>query len=147
MREILFRGRRIDNGEWVEGYFVHQGNEAYIFTQEQVDFGIDIGGFLDCCQMNEVDPATIGQYTGLKDVNGQRIFEGDILKEKRFGNKYFIHVVGFGESSFGTRRVVNEKFDSLFIPFDDLDNPMCTWLESEVIGNIHDNKELLKEVR
>ena len=80
MREILFRGKRIDNGEWVEGN---------LFVPDKVDFrkppteilmGIDT---VRICY--EVDPETVGQYTGLKDKNGKRASEGDICQHEKTG--------------------------------------------------------------
>lgn len=59
MKKNLFRGKRRDSGEYVEGYFVGYNDEAYIFEQGEVDKGIDLGGYLDCCQMTEVDPLTV----------------------------------------------------------------------------------------
>lgn len=86
MREILFRGKRADNGNWAYGYFVSQGKESYIFEQGEVDKGIDLGGYLDCCQMREVIPDTVGQYIGVEDKDGRPIFEGDIVKTE-FGRR------------------------------------------------------------
>lgn len=149
MREILFRGKRIDNGEWVEGDLIqlHDGRK-YIVNNR---FGAcidDKGNFINTEEpfVCQVDPATVGQYTGLTDKNGRRIFEGDILKEDyRYRGKHVLHLVGFGESSFGTKRFVSGKLSDIFIPFDDCENPMCAERETEVIGNVHDNPELLKE--
>lgn len=74
MREILFRGKRLDNGEWVEGYYCmafRWGGDKDPKTAIQER---------DCYYFRLVDPATVGQYTGLKDKNGKRIFEGDVVK-------------------------------------------------------------------
>lgn len=106
MRDILFRGKRKDNGEWVEGVaFPGEDWSITICRRNPIDGSFD--GY-------EVDPASVGQYTGLTDKNGTKIFEGDIvLKLTRSGEK--LCEVRFG----------NDK-------------------NIEVIGNIHDNPELLK---
>ena len=116
MREIMFRGKRIDNGKWVQGAFV-PGNNVYPAT---IFYG-------PRCSIGEyVDPTTVGQYTGLTDKNGKRIFEGDILS-LRTGRQ---HIVKFEDGGF--------VMTDTAIPIRHAD-------KFEVIGNIHDNPELVKE--
>lgn len=134
MREILFRGKNVLDGQW------HYGS-----LQTFKGFSIFDASLK---QWHTVRGETIGQYTGLTDKNGRRIFEGDILKEDyRFGGKHVLHVVMFEGSSFGTKRFVSGKLSNICIPFDDCENPMCTERETEVIGNIHDTPELLQEAK
>lgn len=123
-REILFRGKR-ENGEWVEGNLLTDpdGNHAYIQSGDYI-----FGPFF------EVDPDTVGQYTGFKDCNAVLIFEGDIVRIK----DYFYESVGV---------VSWEKAGIWFSGEDRLlcDNDNTIYLV-EVIGNVHDNPELLEEV-
>ena len=131
-REILFRGKRTDNGEWVEGWVTSQfkkHTEGELLTRIQSNvFG---GG------EHLVDNETVGEYTGLTDKNGKKIFEGDIVKGDR---KYFTYTHLYG-------RVVYDGGQFL-IAFDDaLEDIEClgAWANVvEVIGNIHDNKGLLE---
>lgn len=124
MREIKFRGKRLDNGVWVEGSLL------------QDDYGVCmIVEFVDHHeQWHEVDPDTIGQYTGLKDKNGEEICEGDVLTDK-FGS---IGVVEWRNCGF----VVNFGDVDIFLISDCFDDSYQMW----AIGNMHDNPELLKGV-
>lgn len=124
MRDILFRGKRLDNGEWVEGDLVHS---VYKIGDTCVGtYGSSLG-------MHQVDPSTVGQYTGLTDKNGERIFEGDVLTVD--GEDGFF-ALEFQED---TARFVMSG-DSVVVDFDNF------WsYEVEVMGNIHDNSELLED--
>lgn len=131
MREILFCGKRVDNGEWVEGD-VHKNidfSKAHIHPN-----GERVRSF-------DVLPETVGQYTGLTDKNGVKIFEGDIVicKKEICGNFIDSCVeIGFVEMKHGAFGLHRKQ--GYYRPFKD-------WLEDyeyEVIGNIHDNPELLK---
>ena len=139
MREILFRGKRLDNGEWVYGSFCMD-------AREQFNGLCGVDGFIRLydkakgkMQTYEVDRETVGQYTGLKDKNGKRIFEGDIL-ESRYDDLYpdnvSIEVVQWFRNGWYIRQGKNLP-DAL--------NEYGVLPYSEVIGNIHDNMALLKE--
>ena len=155
MREILFRGKRLDNGEWVYGWpfadtadcslkkvgkcvCPHDGSEYFIV--EWVD---DFHEY----EEREVIPDTVGQYTGLKDKNGQRIFEGDIL-----------HIAKIADALGGYYRPPLDCHVNVVVKWD-----LCAWMwetlcddkryitfpdawclyECEIIGNVTDNPELL----
>lgn len=125
MREILFRGKRVGDGEWVVGTLVKMGPVGYVRHFILPDYA---SAFYDI----EVDPATVGQYTGLTDKNGVKIFEGDILSiENPHPFKPAIEIVEFSK----VRWTVGVM---------DLDEILNGWL-CTIIGNIHDNPELLSK--
>ncbi len=131
MPEILFRGKREDNGEWVYGYlYVNEINGATMI--------------LNCWESPvemEVDPSTVGQYTGLTDKNGVKIFEGDIIRTKKYGkivghtnvNDFDVFEVQYELCKF---RLANKRRG-----FDLADDRFSKF---EVIGNVHNNPELLE---
>ncbi len=137
MREIKFRGKRLDNGEWVEGFYFESFTEIpYIMTLHDHILGMT--------EFYEVDPATVGQFTGLLDKNGKRIFEGDILKDT--DNE--IYYVDFIRGCFYLK--TNYKsFPHLgwteWLPMCEIDR-LANPTEFEVIGNIYENPELLSKV-
>lgn len=70
MREILFKAKRVDNREWVEGYFTMNPNSGNAYITSNV---------CGCAHPDRVDPSTVCQYIGLSDKNGVKIFEGDVV--------------------------------------------------------------------
>src|SRR5574344_1668233 len=89
-REILFRGKRIDNGEWIEGYYYSECGLYYIFENRQAE------SMLNRNHPYAVIPETIGQFTGLTDKNGVKIFDGDIV-QWTFGKHYWEAVISVAE--------------------------------------------------
>ena len=140
MREILFRGKRVDNGEWVEGSLIHQT----MFYGDPVDcYHILYDGefHADYYGSAEVIPETVGQFTGLLDKNGRKIFEGDIVILLEYVKKTFD--VDDGEVRYGRGGFHVKEFSALnsLNTLMSYDGVFC----GEVIGNIHDNPELLEE--
>lgn len=120
MREILFRGKRVkkycETQDWTYGvsFFDHEGDCV----------------FKTACSELVVNPETVGQYTGLTDKNGKEIFEGDICKHRSdYSGEYIISVVAYEDGEFLAMVGNNSAF--------------CLSDKLEVIGNIHDNPELL----
>jgi len=148
MREIKFRGKCVPDSKYA-GQWVTSGYVAPDADCKKRDEGLIVkylGG--NTTITYHVDPATVGQYTCLKDKNGKEIYEGDVLKShfslEPFGivtwhdNGYF-----FVDTSFGEWR----SLDYACIPLGDLMGKQIDdeRVQIEVIGNIHDNPELLKE--
>ena len=134
MREILFRGKRLDIGGWVEGGIYHNSEDNIVFIIK--DTGLGYHKFI------EVEPETVGQFTGLTDKNGKKIFEGDIVAQNWYdfnepADDSFGEVVFFGvDCSFSVLDLNKNEVMSMGRGY-------SYSYEVEVIGNIHDNPELL----
>ena len=131
MREILFRGKRIDNGELVYGNLIQRNIWGAVFPIIRAEDN-GYGNFKEW----EVIPETVGQYTGLKDKKGVKIFEGDVvryLNSIESGNG----VVIFDACAFLFNWIDIDETDSILRYF------QCSE-ELEIIGNIHDNQELME---
>ena len=132
MREILFRGKRAINGDWVYGDFVH-GNERKSLRDSIFVYDSETQSFNDY----EINPYTLGQYTGLTGKNGKRIFEGDIVKTDKFSEPNKQYIIKY-DLQFGAF-IGQDRYNVYFVTFDGDSG------EFEVIGNIHDNPELLEK--
>ena len=144
MREILFRGKRTINGDWVYGDFV-RGNERKSLRDSIFVYDSETQSFNDY----EINPSTLGQYTGLTDKNRKRIFEGDILHIAKIADgiggyyqpplDYPVNVVVKWDLCAWMWETLFD--DKSYITFPDA---WCHY-ECEVIGNVHDNTELLEK--
>lgn len=145
MREILFRGKRLDNGEWIEGCLLKVtlgGNTAHLIFGDKFAF---THAEVKALSHAIVDPETVGQYTGLKDKNGRRIFEGDIVTDEDVWPMRGVVTFGEGTYDSGIYRyngwyVRDERFGRDRCALVDYDDE---WNKFVVIGNIHDNPELV----
>ncbi len=162
MREIKFRGKRLDNGEWIYGDLcTFNGSDCEICDWNTID-----------CSRYAVDPATIGQYTGLKDKNGRDIWERDIIQYKSYtANRRWWKTtdeipeiekeVQRQRDEYATKRGVCEysdgyfSVDDIFLFYAKAGERLRTYKSNsrdveerqwnfEVVGNFHDNPELLK---
>lgn len=138
MREILFRGKRTDTGEWVEGSYV-KARDVY---DKEIHVIMDLDAvfytYWDVIGVNFVDPETICQYTGLTDKKGQKIWEGDILEghlDDKFPENVTREKVIWHENGWKTEET--GSVDKTYLDEFDAEN-------FEVVGNIFDNPELLE---
>lgn len=130
-REILFRAKKVDGGEWVEGYVVQRYGAWFIYDIKNAD----------TCRQNSylVYSDTICQYTGLTDKNGKRIFENDIVFVTDENGCTGQIDTGYGEIDFlkGLWYISGRVQNGLYDIYD--------VFEIEVVGNIFDNSEFLEE--
>ena len=150
MREILFRGKR-PNGQWVQGDLtLFRIDEEVISKISFHQTRATLNGWRTATYTNEVIPETVGQFTGLTDKNGTKIFEGDIVK---FGINQRLMYVHWNEET------LTWELTDIGVPACEVNHLSNTFdlgeiqvesaygeMFSEVIGNIHDNPELLEKV-
>lgn len=130
----LYHGKRVDNGEWVEGDLIR--NLIYDGREKEMRIGdiyFEHNGDIHGTAVYKVIPESVGQFTGLYDKNEKKIFEGNIVRvtERIYGYKSTYH-------SYVEEVKFYSKGVAVFLPFDNSD-----MVEVEVIGNIYDNPELL----
>ena len=138
MREILFRGKRVDNNQWTEGFlsFVYtdgRNSNGFIYTDKaRIYSPVEV-------RSHDVYTATVGQFIGLCDKNGVKIFEGDVLRDELGDDgiiTYFESIASFRSGTF-RYRVGNEVWN-----LNEGDPNRPTQLQyTEVIGNIYDKEE------
>lgn len=150
MQYILFRGKCVDNGEWVYGYYYESKiSGCFILSHKIKVRKKDEVVVNDSFEVAEVISETVGQYTGLTDKNGKKIFEGDIIRAVTLDTgKEQTAVVCFGNFIDENN---GDEYIGFFIEFDGIKTTAAQLAMEEcknrieVIGNIHDNPELLKK--
>lgn len=141
MRTIKFRGKRLTDGKWIYGDLIHV-DKGLINIWTNNAFGNNPEGTDECGEEVGVDPSTVGQFTGLIDVNGKEIYEGDIVKTPLL-DPIFCDVISdvfdYAPVCFNNGAFVVAYYEGRHkIYLEDLYDKV------EVVGNIHDNPELLK---
>lgn len=156
MREILFRGKRKDSSEWVEGRLL----AADVIVPSGQEFILEANCIYGCDKPiigYEVDEETVGQFTGLTDKNGKKIFEGDIVRAQGFARVMLKHWGMKDDAAYLQNKPEYELYKIKFnegkfqlFTFRNESGAILNWGQNgdantlEVIGNIHDNHELLK---
>lgn len=141
MREILFKAKRIDNGEWVEGCYVTSDGKSFI-CMDIVEHYCVIA-----LRWFEIDPETLCQFTGLCDKNGKKIWENDIIKY-HFGEIYAPIKYGYYQNCFDSQKTEHLGFYVDWTGDKCLRKDLGYWIDmvyAMPVGNIFDNKELLQE--
>lgn len=144
MREILFKAKRIDNGEWIEGYYTECRGETFISIDTSSMFEIFCPPVI---RWFKVSSETLCQFTGLTDKNGQRVWENDIIKY-HFGEIYAPIKYGCYQNCFDSQKAEHVGF---YVDWSDdkcLRKDLGYWIDmvdTMPVGNIFDNPELLQE--
>lgn len=153
MREILFKAKRVDNGEWVEGFYYKMSETTYCFAEDYERNPVPEHHYILQERMTdwglpnqiiqiEVDPETLCQFTGLCDKNGNKIWENDIFQYTYETMVTQKDLIEYNETHASFVRLRNtEKLGLQYLWIDE-----ATCNHGEVIGNIFDNPELLQEV-
>ena len=147
MREILFRAKRIDNGEWVEGYYGIKGKgtdiENHYIMVSTFQSGIGNYDYMFYFTDVHIDSKTLCQFTGLKDKNGNKIWENDIVKcnKRKDGFEFYKVLWRKYYADFGVEPLEFGIQYPIGLGENEQDIKGCNY---EVIGNIFDNPELLK---
>ena len=139
MRDIIFRGKRVDNGEWVYGYYCFYPHRTGYCTQTVSEWDRDRHIITTRSGAFEVSPETVGQYIGIEDKNNKIIYTGDIVKTKVVTYDETIREVVFQvvwNQSYVEYQFANKEFMYECVNFEQRD--------LEVVGNVFDNPELLR---
>lgn len=140
MREIKFRGKSLD-GKWLFGYIYRYVNRDGIDTVAIIE--IQNNGFDATLNLHKISHNTVGQFTGLHDKNGKEIYEGDIIRSFDSKGEPIIHHLLYDNEEAGFVAVLKGSAKGDF-GYGRCYQQWITECEKEVIGNIHDNPELLK---
>ena len=132
MREIIFRGKTMESEEWVYGFYNHIPCGRWLCDEHLIQTVKEDGRIGD---LHRVYERTVGQFTGLTDKNGVKIFEGDIVRCNRFAcdGKDMVGYIVYNDYWFSVKEHKTPNSPAI-----------CLCDDFEIIGNIHDNPELLE---
>lgn len=136
-REILFRGKRFDNGEWIEGIPIKTHIGLFMCYEENPHY-CSMYGYMEIDQIAKVNETTVCQYTGISDKNGEKIYERDIVKRKLFGEKFIVGQVVWLDIGFCGFYL---KCGNSYYPIGKDEHTKKSKCD-KIIGNIFDNPKI-----